>query len=155
MGNNVKILLFLGITGVFQSCIKDESFDDTPIIKFETFELYSKTGISIDSAKYTFSFTDGDGDLGEDDSTVFNCFLQYEEKDGDGFTMTPTLLREYQLPSLTPNANDKNIEGEISLILKPAPIFSVLTDSAYRYSCYVIDRAGNKSNVISNPWTKK
>ena len=155
MGNNVKILLFLGITGMFQSCIKDESFDDEPIIKFESFELYSDNGTDVDSAKYTFSFTDGDGDLGEDDTTVFNCFLQYEEKNGDGFTWTPDLLREYQLPSLTPNAIDKNIEGEISLILKPAPIFNVLTDSAYRYSCYIIDRAGNKSNAVSNSWTKK
>ena len=80
----------------------------------------------------------------------------YEEKNGDSTTAFPEILpRKYNLPNLTPNARDKNIEGSISLILKPAPIYNIATDSSYRYTCYVIDREGNSSNIISTNWNSK
>ena len=151
-----KILLIIGSATVLLGCIKDDNFDVVPILNFEEYTVYSDNENNVDSALFKFLFTDGDGDLGSLDSTEFNCFLLYEEKNGDSITSFPEIMpREYSLPNLTPNAQDKNIEGSISLILKPAPIYNISSDSAYRYTCYVIDRAGNKSNTISSGWTNK
>ena len=135
----VKILLIIGSATVLLGCIKDDNFDVVPILNFEEYTVYSDNENNVDSALFKFLFKDGDGDLGSDDSTEFNCFLLYEEKNGDSITTFPEIMpREYSLPNLTPNAQDKNIEGSISLILKPAPIYNFSSDSAYRYSCYVL-----------------
>lgn len=151
-----KISLIVGSSIFFNSCIKDDNFEIIPAIEFESYELHYSNTNSLDSATYTFSFKDGDGDLGAVDSIDFNCFLRYEEKNGDSITLFPLIEdRQYTLPNLTPNAKDKNIEGIISLIIKPAPIFNVLTDSAYRYTCYITDRAGNESNRITPDWNQK
>lgn len=154
--NISKIPTFILVVLTLISCIKDEDFDVVPVIEFQSFMLFKNEINTTDSAVFTFSFQDGDGDLGSSDSTDFNCFLTYQEKNGDGVTEFPSIEpRTYRLPSLTPNAKDQNIEGEISLTLKPAPIFNIATDSAYRYSCYIKDRAGNESNTITSPWTSK
>ena len=156
MSLRAKILLIIGSTIGLLGCIKDDDFDIVPVLYFEEYTVYRNIDNTVDSAVFKFLFTDGDGDLGSIDSTDFNCFLLYEEKNGDSIVIFPeTLPREYSLPNLTPNAQDKNIEGSISLILKPAPIYNFSSDSAYRYSCYVIDRAGNKSNTINSNWTNK
>tara|TARA_B100000963_G_scaffold359927_1_gene388803 strand:- start:632 stop:1105 length:474 start_codon:yes stop_codon:yes gene_type:complete len=151
-----KILLIIGSAICLLSCIKDDDFDIVPILDFEEYIVFENIDDTADSALFKFLFTDGDGDIGSTDSTVFNCFLLYEEKNGDSIATFPEIMpREYSLPNLTPNAQDKNIEGSISLILKPAPIYNFSSDSAYRYRCYIIDRAGNKSNIISTGWNSK
>ena len=151
-----KISLIIGCSALLAGCIKDDNFDIVPKLEFEDFEIHYNLSSEIDSATYSFSFQDGDGDIGAVDSTSFNCFLKYEEKNGDTVTVFPEVEdRKYSLPNLTPSAKDKNIEGVISLVLKPAPIFNVLTDSMYRYSCYIKDRSGNISNIVYSDWTKK
>lgn len=151
-----KISLIIGSAFALGGCIKDNDFNVIPELEFVSFEVYKDNALNTDSAKFIFSFKDGDGDIGSSDSSNFNCFLVYEEKNGDSITLFPEISnREYSLPSLTPNATDKNIEGEVSLILKPAPIYNVLTDSVYRYSCFLIDRAGNISNTVSTNWNSK
>ena len=153
---STKLSIFVGSGLLLSGCIKDDNFDTVPTIEFESFELHYNNLSEIDSATYSFSFKDGDGDIGSVDSVDFNCFLQYQEKNGDTITLFPSVEdRKYSLPNLTPNAQDKNIEGVISLILKPAPINNVFTDSSYRYSCHLIDRAGNESNHITSDWIQK
>lgn len=154
--NISKIPTFILAMLALSSCIKDENFDVVPVIEFQSFVSFQNEFNATDSAIFIFSFQDGDGDIGSSDSTNFNCFLTYQEKNGAEITNFPNIEpRTYRLPSLTPNAKDKNIEGEISLTLKPAPIFNIATDSAYRYSCYITDRAGNESNTITSPWILK
>lgn len=151
-----KISLIIISLPIFVSCLKDNDFAEVPAIDFVEFVSFTNESDEVDSAKFVFNFQDGDGDLGSDNPLEINCYLIYEEKNGSSITTFPEIDdREYNLPNLTPNANDKNIEGEISLILKPAPIFNILTDSSYRYKCYVIDRAGNSSNVIYTDWINK
>jgi hypothetical protein len=130
-------------------CIKDDEFSKIPSLEFKSFTTFSGNGTDIDSASFTFLFTDGDGDLGDDDTSVVNCFLDYYEKDGDTMKHFPQFQRTYRLPNLTPNAKDQSISGEVSIILKPAPIFNQLTDSLYEWSCKVNDRAGNLSNQVA------
>lgn len=151
-----KISLIILSVPILVSCIKDNSFDVVPVITFTSYQEFINVGAEVDSAQFAFSFQDGDGDLGSDNPTDINCYMIYEEKNGNSVTRFPELEdREYSLPNLTPNAADKNIEGEIKLSIKPAPIFNILTDSAYRYKCYIIDRAGNVSNTVYSEWNSK
>lgn len=153
---NIKILLVIGSAIGFYSCVKNDNFEDIPVLNFEEYVVFKNNQNTVDSASFKFSFKDGDGDLGSLDSDDFNCFLIYEEKYGDSsVNFSDIANREYRLPKLTPNSRDKNIEGSVILILKPAPIFNVFSDSAYRYTCYLIDRAGNPSNNISTDWNEK
>lgn len=146
-----KILLIPVLPTIVVGCLKDDEFSVVPDLSFKSFKTYSANGIDIDSAKFTFSFTDGDGDIGSSDTTVVNCFMNYYEEDGDTLKFFPAFVREYRLPSLTPNAKDQSIEGEVSLTIKPAPIFNPATDSAYQWRCYLVDRAGNESNEVLTP----
>ncbi len=130
-------------------CIKDDEFSDIPELEYKSFDTFASNGTDIDSASFTFLFKDGNGDLGSDDTTVVNCFFDYYEKDGDTMKYFPQFQRTYRLPSLTPNAKDQSISGEVSITLKPAPIYNLLTDSAYEWRCTVKDRAENESNQIS------
>lgn len=137
------------------SCVEDGEFENTPNLTFKGYEVFETNSV-IDSAVYTFKFEDGDGDIGSEDSTEFNCFLIYEELHNDSvITFEDIENRTYSLPNLTPKAKDKSIEGEISLKIKPAPIYNIQTDSLYRYSCYIIDRSGKISNTIFCPWQQK
>jgi len=146
---STKISLIPLTTLFLISCIKDDEFPSVPSLEFKNFQTFSRNGTDIDSASFTFTFQDGDGDLGNDDTIAVNCFLDYYEKDGDTMKYFPQFQRTYRLPSLTPNAKDQSISGEVSITLKPAPIYNVLTDSVYEWRCFVRDRSNNKSNEIS------
>ena len=146
---STKISLIPLTTIFLAGCIKDVEFPVEPLLEFKDFQIFSGNGTDIDSASFTFSFRDGDGDLGDDDTVVVNCFLDYYEKDGDTLKYFPQFQRTYRIPSLTPNSKDQNISGEISIMLKPAPIYNTLTDSLYEWKCSVEDRAGNQSNQVS------
>lgn len=152
---STKILFIPLTTSVLLGCLKNDEFPVIPQIEFSNMTLFGDDISSPDSATFKFTFTDGDGDLGSSDTTVFNCFLDYYEEDGDSMKYFPEFQRQYRLPSLTPNAKNKAIEGEINLTLKPAPIFNPLTDSSYEWRCTIIDRAGNLSNEISSQLLSK
>lgn len=111
------------------------------------YKIFSHQGIA-DSAYLSFSFTDGDGDLGTSDSNSMSLFLNYYEDQGSGFVYLSQFDRSVYLPRLTPDGNNKGIEGTITQIIKPAPIFNINTTYPYKWKVFVVDRAGNKSNVI-------
>lgn len=156
MHSVTKILLIIGSTIVLIGCNKEDNSDITPILEFEEFTIFQNTENLADSALFKFIFKDGDGNLGSLDSNEFNCFLTYEEKNGNSSVSFPEIpRREFSLLNLTPDGRKKKIEGSILLILKPAPVFNISTDSAYRYTCYVVDRDGNCSNIILSNWSLK
>ena len=80
------IFSFVLVTLLMTSCFKREEYPPEPIISDPVFYM------STDSARLTFSFTDGDGDIGlaaEDTLSPFNpanyyhynLYIDYYEKD--------------------------------------------------------------------------
>ena len=138
------------------SCKKpDKNFPDEPQIEFLNFEPKG------DSAVLTIGFQDGNGDIGieDDDTSVdFNMFIDYYEKDDqDGWIQQvdglgdPITFR-YRLPILEPNGTDKSLEGEIDILMEPTYFHPISPDNdTLRYDIYLIDRAGNQSNVVTSP----
>lgn len=155
---NFKAFLFflLLMASVFFGCQKIQEFPDTPAIAFLDFPMYGK-----DSAKFIFSFTDGDGDIGlADKDTIapydskgqnyYNLFLTYYEKENGTFKeipMNPPFY--YRVPVITPEGRDKSLQGKIQVTLAPLFYNPFTKNKAFRYDAYLVDRALNKSNVIS------
>ena len=135
------------------ACAKPDEISDEPEIKFKEIKFFGAES-QPDSAWIFFDFTDGDGDLGQNDTTV-NCILNYYEKDGLGVKLYPQFKRTYSLPNLTPDATNKGIEGTISIAIKPSPVFNIFTDSLYQWTIQVWDRSGNASNITETPFLNK
>ncbi len=102
----------------------------------------------------TLSYTDGDGDLGSDDdqdTTNVNFFMQdLRENHPDNFDG----IIVGTMPSLTAEARNPSIQGEIQFSL-PVGLVNYNTDGSYdstRFAIWITDRAGNQSNVDTSDW---
>jgi len=165
-------VLFAGSLS-FYSCVPDEEYPLEPQIEFLDFVRYGN-----DSASFRITFTDGDGDIGlaEEDTVYpyhesgdyyFNCLMPYEYKNSSGnfvpfMILNPDtnafndtiasndsipLVFPYRIPLVLLNGQVKALNGEIHIkMYAPYKIHP-----AYRYQCYIYDRALNKSNVITSP----
>lgn len=126
------------------SCLKPPDYDESPTI---TFKSLSKTEVQedsinvSDSLQLTFSFTDGDGDLGalnNLDSTL-NIFLT-DSRDNS--------IKEYQIPTLTPDGSVKAISGDITITIKSFACQPGFDTDPFTYAVKIKDRAGHESNTI-------
>lgn len=157
--NTLKYSFFFTLALII-SCTKPPDYSDVPEIEFVSFSksvLQMATGSSNDDFTYlTISFTDGDGDLGGGDtSTVF--FI--DDRTGSDFlTFEAALIPE--------QGAGNGISGEMIVTLPttccihPDPLYSSdgcgapfeatgVDSDTVTYDVYILDRAGNKSNVIT------
>ncbi len=141
-------------------CFPKEQFPVEPRITMKSFEQFG------DSASLTISFTDGDGDIGltatdlqppfDTGSTYFhNMFLEYEElQNGEWVRPTLSIPFYYRIPNITPTGQNKVLEGDIAVALKPWPVFPAPPGSSndtIRFSVQLVDRAINLSNIEFSP----
>ncbi len=141
---------------VLSACEPIEKVSDVPEIHFKSFDLYNKDtleGFNLTIGELKFSFIDGNADLGilPGSSDTLNVFLEpfhkvnmvYEPLSVDTFGRKFSLKNDEALVRVGQN---KTIKGEIKLdIVYPlVPPFDTI-----RYDFYILDRAGNKSNVES------
>ncbi len=146
----------LGLFGavlVLTGCLKPETFPPEPKIAFKSLAQFG------DSASLVITFTDGDGDIGLDDTDLqppfdtastyyYNLFLEYAELRNGEWVEPPLLLPfYYRIPRITPAGQNKTLEGEIAVALKPWPI-NVPPYDTIRFSVMMVDRALNESNVV-------
>jgi hypothetical protein len=54
----------------------------------------------------------------------------------------------YRVPVVTPTGQNKALEGEIAVALKPWPTLPGTTGDTIRYSVKLVDRALHESNVV-------
>jgi hypothetical protein len=151
MLKRTKQLLITGFILMFlhTSCQDDDTFPVTPEIKFLSLDKYSNVS-SQDSLVLSFSFTDGDGDLGSkpEDVNARDIFLRLFEFKNDVF-VEPALGAplEYRMPYLEPRGNNSSLKGEVKInvdynILQP--------NDTIRYEIYIKDRAGHQSNTVTS-----
>ena len=158
MKNNV-FLLFLGL-GFLSSglwfCVQPPNYPVEPEIEFMSLskDVMFQTRFGQDSVLITFSFTDGDGDLGFNDTTA-SIFIT----DGRDDFSKPS----YRIPFIEEEGAGNGISGEISILVPttcciyPAssgippcdtsPSAPQFTDTVF-YKIQIKDRAGNFSNEI-------
>jgi len=129
---------------LFFSCKKDAAFSVVPTIEFKSISP-STAQEYIDEISITISYTDGDGDLGENNPDIYNLFV-LDNRIGIEY--------KFRIPELSPNGNEIAIEGNFNIKINGSGITNGSTSQQVNYDIYVIDRDGNSSNTISTPFIK-
>lgn len=126
---------------IFISCKKDVSvISNIPEITFVSVHPEQVKEFK-DSIRFTLSYRDGDGDLGENNSDVKNLFLT-DNRNG--------VTYKYRIQQLAPDGAKITIEGKLNVVLNNTGITDNSTNQTYTYSIYIIDRANHKSNTITS-----
>ncbi len=136
--------LLFALWPLFSGCTKEdkESLGD-PVPRIELLSVIPSTAVEFnDSIVFTIKYRDNDGDLGENDPDVKNLFLT-DNRIGIQYS--------YRIQQLAPSGSSIPIEGNLELILNTiARTDTSLSQEAVTFSIYVVDRAGNKSNVVTS-----
>jgi hypothetical protein len=153
-------LLFL--TGLIVGCVQPPEYPIEPVIEFKSISPQ----IALQEPFYTrpdtvytdiyFTFTDGDGDIGSDDSTLNVTII--DER-------VPNVPYKFQLPKVDPGGAGNGISGEVLCRLPPNccipdPVNGIprppcdttdnndqLRDTVI-YTIQISDRAGHMSNIV-------
>jgi hypothetical protein len=139
----------------FAACEPLEKVSEVPEIQFKSFSLVEidTLDITIKAGELVFDFIDGNADFGiiqgrSGDDTLNLFLLPYQKVDGAYDSIdAATYGRSYAILNdehLVRVGQNKTIKGEIKL-----QIFYFIDPpfDTIRYDFYVLDRAGNKSNV--------
>jgi hypothetical protein len=153
----IYLVLLLGLGFALFSCVQPPEYPIEPEIEYIGFNTltFPQGGPNVpsDTLVLRFSFTDGDGDIGFDDSTI-DIFL----------TDSRTGFEEIRkLPVIPEEGVGNGISGEITLRFpnQPTQICCLIEgeqgcngpiegapSDTFSYRVQIKDRAGNLSNVI-------
>ncbi len=151
------LTVFAALTAQF--CVKPPDYPIEPVIEFKglsknTLRQTNLIPNSPDSITVTFSYTDGDGDLGYPDDDPTTSVIFKDERD--------QFASERKLPYVDPQGAGNGISGEISVVLPTTCCIQTIPDQGLKLACldvqintdtliYLIsirDRAGHMSNEI-------
>ena len=149
----IKILLFSVLVAAFAACISPPDYPIQPEIKFiglsKNVMRQGLLGIE-DSLFLSFSFTDGDGDLGSlgQGKDSVNIFLT------DKRTNQPS--ERFRIPYVPEQGAGNGISGDIRLllfttccnVLPPCEASTTKPIDTLIYEISIKDRAGHESNKI-------
>lgn len=138
--SKASIFVVFTLPWILSSCHKDEAiYSDTP-----TLELVSVSAGSVqegDPLTFRIKYTDGDGDLGENNADARNLFL---------IDNRVNVTYEYRISQLAPSGSSIIIRGHLDVRLNSTTITNGSSSQGVRYSIYVRDRAGNQSNTVTS-----
>jgi hypothetical protein len=175
MRRHSNIILFVLIAFIlgFASCKKVKKFSEIPRIEYLNFEKIYNPDLGIfERGVLSFSFEDGDGDIGLNNNDTFppydpsskyhyNLIITYFEMQNGELVEVPilwynpqteefdTLTQSARIPNLTPVGTNKAINGEIYDTL-----FIYNFNSSFdtiKFEAYIYDRALRQSNTIVTP----
>jgi hypothetical protein len=135
----MKNIIYLSAIVLLFSCEKEQVISDTPIIEFKSISPATVQEYS-DDIIITISYSDGDGDLGENNPDIHNLFVE-DNRNG--------IVYQFRIPHLAPDNNSIAIEGDFNITINGSGITDESSSQQLNYAIYVTDRAGNKSNTIT------
>jgi hypothetical protein len=135
----MKNIIYLSAIVLLFSCEKEQVISDTPIIEFKSISPATVQEYS-DDIIITISYSDGDGDLGENNPDIHNLFIE-DNRNG--------IVYQFRIPHLAPDNNSIAIEGDFNITINGPGITDESSSQQLNYAIYVTDRAGNKSNTIT------
>jgi|MEHZ01.5.fsa_nt_MEHZ011328283.1_2 hypothetical protein len=135
----MKNIIYLCVIVLLFSCEKEQEISDTPIIEFKSISPATVQEYS-DNIVITISYSDEDGDLGENNPDIHNLFVE-DNRNG--------IVYQFRIPHLAPDNNSIAIEGDFNITINGSGITDESSSQQVNYSIYVKDRAENKSNTIT------
>ena len=104
----MRRLTYILIVLLLFACKKDDALSVVPTIEFQSISPLTAQEY-IDDLIITISYTDEDGDLGENSSDIDNLFVE-DSRNG--------IVYDYRIPELAPNENEISIEGNFNIKIK-------------------------------------
>ena len=135
----MKNIIYLFAIVLLFSCEKEQVISDTPIIEFKSI-LPTTAQEYTDDIIIAISYSDIDGDLGQNDPDIHNLFVE-DNRNG--------IVYQFRIPHLAPDNNSIAIEGDFNITINGSGITDESFSQQVNYAIYVNDRAGNKSNTIT------
>ena len=136
-----KIISLLALIVLGFSCTKvseEPVFDTTPQI--ELIGISSDTIVQfVEAIDIRIKYKDGDGDLGNSNPDIDGIFIKDQRLEKED---------SYYLAPLAPETAKVSIEGILNIEIAPPFLLGNGTKELTNFEIYLIDRAGNKSNVI-------
>ncbi len=133
-------------------CKKPNLYSDTPEITFKSITVQQDASAHDVSAHLVISFTDGDGDLGNNSPGAYDppdfIVVMDTLHNGNWGSNGNDSLFSGTIPYLTPSGSNKALKGDIA-----TDVFLLFghPNDTVRYEVYIRDRALHKSNVITIP----
>lgn len=150
----LQILFIAGmLMFVFNACVKKKDYPKIPSIEYKDFIPYTD-----ESGDLQIKFSDGNGDIGvnEGDSTkTFFVTYYYQDTVSKKFVgyystaINDTLRTGYIINTPSDAYLNKPISGEISVRLQQFRHSRKIKH--IKYVMYLMDKEGNKSNVVTSP----
>ncbi len=135
----MKKLLYILILIVLFSCKKGNEVSEVPAISFKSISPNTAQEYTEDII-ITISYTDGDGDLGENNPDINNLFVE-DNRNGIEY--------KFRIPELSPSGSTINIEGNFNITINGTGITNSSSSQSVNYDIYVKDRAENTSNKVT------
>ena len=137
------LILSLVLLPMLNSCKEIVNTTGNPIprialVKIEPTEVKQFT----DSLRITFTYEDGDGDLGNDDADINSLEVQDERL---------TKADYYQVPPMAPVDSKIRIKGIMTMNLRNVFLLGTGNMETTSFTVRIRDRAGNWSNPIKTP----
>jgi hypothetical protein len=128
--------MIIGSTG----CKKEELFSNVPSIRLNS---VSPTVVKEleDPIFFDLEYTDGDGDLGENDPDAKNLIV---------IDPRINIKYEFRIQQLVPDPSNVPIKGTLVFSIPNAYITDGSNQQQVNYQIYVKDRAGNQSNTVTS-----
>lgn len=134
-----KLIAFIVVAVLPAGCKKEEVMPSAPEIAFVSMNAQSVHEFD-ERVKVRFSYTDGDGDLGQSDPDDYTLWVKDARLEGtDG----------YHIPPLAPEDAEVSIQGELEVELNALFLLGNSGQEQTSYTMYVVDRAGNRSNEFT------
>ena len=150
--------MFFGI--LLNSCKQQHGFPNEPHLEFVSLNLIDNRTSVDKQAELILYFTDGDGDIGLDETFNYppfdtnsiyynNFFVTYYAKRNGEFVAFPEFLFNTRLPRFLSSNNPEPLEGEIKRILDVQNPFPTAPDTdTVKFECWIVDRKLNESNRV-------
>lgn len=139
------------------SCTKPPDYPDEPVITFQSLskDTLLQSDLNSDSVFISFSYTDGDGDLGFSDRDTNQSVFLVDTRSG-------FIQDRFKLPQIPDQGTANGIFGTVKMLvyttcctfpngIPPCSAPSQFPTDTVRYEIYMVDRAGNQSNSIITP----
>lgn len=144
------------------ACIKPKSKNPVPVIEFKDFNAWLVNG--HDTAVMVLGYEDGDGDIFRDANvngpnligtfyylnSATNQFTAIKDIiTNDTARITQTILQPSVIYEDVSSYRGKSVKGE--MYLPWSPFRSGDTVKVFKYTLFIVDEAGNKSNIVTTP----
>ena len=154
MKNFQKILgIIIVVSLVLSSCFKIVTYPEVPQVTFNSFVIRDSVDIlgnRVLNGTLSFNFVDGDGDIGFDTigerkNTIF--LDKYKIENGVAIKLNLLVPLSFYVPKFVKTGNNKTLKGE--MIVNDLNEYYPLDFDTIMYKFYIVDRAGNRSNIDS------